>query len=490
MTTQPLRHDEKYDELLRSPFWKVQVVFDPDGGGADFAYTIGLHDRGLPELHVWARPDRGEDPGADWMLSTQDRCRLLNQLAARLVHGDLGVGSELSEKVDGGHTTIVMVVSPPGEPERLEALGVHPDATVLPVRWSLHRPPEGPALPLTAAVRRLVEPEVARLRAVTDSSARAPRGWEPSEGGAAPDFAVDQPFGPLTPLVVARGAQLWQADDDTLVRAMDLAALLRRERLLGSEGARALAVGRPIGRREPIERLHEAVQEAVWWLTERPQAQRRWRSLVASLLPDGTRRSGRDLRRIESGCAGLLHDLALATLSADALADVASDDVLLGCRGPWMEVFDGATGPEWQAPAGVQRAVRQLLEPLEHPTLLEIGLIHANHRGRDVQGGYAALAGRLHAASVTAAAGCPWEGLLSDLPGWAGALRLDEVRAVMPDVRLSVAVPQLPFLQHWASCLTAAMTQRGRFEDGELRVFARPVEGILPGLPAVLGLAA
>ena len=68
MATQPA--DDR-DESR--PFWEVQIVFDPDGTGADFAYTIGLHTRGLPELHIWARPSLGDDPGADWMLSTRDR---------------------------------------------------------------------------------------------------------------------------------------------------------------------------------------------------------------------------------------------------------------------------------------------------------------------------------------------------------------------------------------------------------------------------------
>ena len=51
----------------RHPDWMVQSVFDPDGEGHDFAYTIGLFESGLPELHLWARPSLGEDPGEDWV---------------------------------------------------------------------------------------------------------------------------------------------------------------------------------------------------------------------------------------------------------------------------------------------------------------------------------------------------------------------------------------------------------------------------------------
>ena len=53
----------------RTPDWQVTAVFDPEGGGRDFAYSVGLTDRGLPELHLWARPSLGDDPGADWKLS-------------------------------------------------------------------------------------------------------------------------------------------------------------------------------------------------------------------------------------------------------------------------------------------------------------------------------------------------------------------------------------------------------------------------------------
>ena len=48
--------------------WRVVAVFDPNGGGGDFAYTVGLFNVGLPEVHVWARPTDGTDPGEDFSL--------------------------------------------------------------------------------------------------------------------------------------------------------------------------------------------------------------------------------------------------------------------------------------------------------------------------------------------------------------------------------------------------------------------------------------
>jgi hypothetical protein len=64
-------------------------VVDDTGGGQDLAYADGLHDLGLPELHVWARLAHGDDPGADFGLSVDDQCRLLNRFGAQLRSGDL-----------------------------------------------------------------------------------------------------------------------------------------------------------------------------------------------------------------------------------------------------------------------------------------------------------------------------------------------------------------------------------------------------------------
>ena len=89
----------------RTPDWQVQSVFDPDGEGHDFAYTIGLHERGLPELHIWARPPIGDDPGEDWMFSCNDRCRILNEVAWRLIDGEVRVGPLVLQAVASpGHT--------------------------------------------------------------------------------------------------------------------------------------------------------------------------------------------------------------------------------------------------------------------------------------------------------------------------------------------------------------------------------------------------
>lgn len=172
MITQPA-----HDRLDRTPTWQVQSVFDPDGGGSDFAYTIGLHDRGLPELHVWGRPDRGDDPGDDWLLSPHDRCRLLNELAWKLVDGTLDVGWTETREYDDGLARVELRVGPPGDRDRLESWGTHPDASVLPVSWSLSRPPEGPLGPLTAAALASARAEHAAITGRLLLGRTPPPGW-------------------------------------------------------------------------------------------------------------------------------------------------------------------------------------------------------------------------------------------------------------------------------------------------------------------------
>lgn len=128
----------------REPWWLVTSVFDPDGTGSDFAYTEGLAAVGEPELHLWARPTRGDDPGLDWKLSPRDCCLILNQLAWRLLDGRLSVGDSWTEEYDEGFVTAHFSIGAPVDAASVDAFGAG-DAPVLPISWSLRRPPAGTA---------------------------------------------------------------------------------------------------------------------------------------------------------------------------------------------------------------------------------------------------------------------------------------------------------------------------------------------------------
>lgn len=475
-----------YDHLRQHPFWQVQAVFDPDGEGGDFAYTIGLHDRGFPELHVWARPTLGDDPGLDWMFSVRDRGVLLNEFAALMLTGGLEVGTELDREYDGGLVTVHFRVDPPGDRDELEALGIAPGAEVLPIRWSLHRAPEGDLVPLSADAIRAARAETLGVRQQLFGTAKPPRGWELPDPATGPaSFDVHQPYGPLTSLVRTRAAQFWQADDATLADALDLALLLDAVGCLGQAPALAATTARPVGRRTHLERLHRDVHHLVGWLTDRPAAGRRWRSIVERAIPADGRRSKRDRERLEKHCAHLLTGLVLGCLLTDAVSDVADLDLIQAGRGPWLTSFDEPDHPALWASETVLSTVSRLLRPLGMVDLLAIGVVHeASRKGRvGAEAVYDDLAMRLTALAVTGAAMCPWEEFLAELPAWSplrDGLAEDWSLPVLP------AIGRVDALQEWASCLTAALTYPQWLSAEDVDVLAAPFTGLLPELPALL----
>jgi hypothetical protein len=474
-----------YDHLRRHPFWQVQSVFDPDGEGGDFAYTIGLHDRGFPELHVWARPTLGEDPGLDWMFSPHDRTILLNEFAASLLTGGLEVGAELDQEYDAGLVTVHFRVDPPGDRHQLEALGIAPGAAVLPIRWSLHRAPEGELAPLGAHAIETACVETAATRTQLVESLKPPRGWElPDPPTGAAGFCVDQRYGPLTPLVLTRAAQLWQADDDALAAALDLALLLEPGGYLGYAPSLAMATARPVGRRTHLECLRGDAHGLVDWLTKRPAAGRRWRSIVEDVLPPEGHRSRQDRVCLEEHCAQLLGKFVVGCLLTDAVSDVADRELIETGRGPWLAAFDGHDQVALWAASDVLSAVSRLLRPIGMTDLLAIGVVHDSARqGRtEVDSRYADLATHLTAWAITRAAVCPWE-LLGELPVWSPL-----VAGLADEWSLSTtpAIGRVDSLQRWATCLTAALTCPRWLSGEDVDVFSGPFTALLPELPDLL----
>jgi hypothetical protein len=473
MATQP-----SHDRLESRPFWQVQTVFDPDGTGADFAYTIGLHTRGLPELHIWARPSEGEDPGADWMLSTRDRGSVLNELAGSMVAGRLGVGSELTREYDGGHTRVAYRIDPPGDREELQAFGVPEGVEVLPVRWSLHRAPEGPLRPLAAEAEEAARQLYAELTRPGKAKRRAPRGWGlPTE----PSFDPDQPFGPLTPVVLARAAQLWQADEDTLVGLLRAAAQVDYGYSLSHARTIACAVARPHGRSTALAILHERVHELVESMTTAPAAQRRWRSIARAFDPEWWEEMDREGRqRLERNLAGVLHDVTSSCLAVEAVADVADEELRLAGRGPWVRGISGEqfpSGPEWEASAEVLEVIACMLASVDASGLVTIGGIHAIAMTGRVEGAadYPEVCARLLAWATVSAAVCPrW--LLDELPAWQPVVAAFAGRDVVAP----------PDLHEWATCLASALTHRMRLSADDMRTFTSLYEEDLPRVSSLV----
>lgn len=472
MTTQPA-HDR-----LDVPFWQVQGVFDPDGTGKDFAYTIGLHTRGLPELHIWARPSLGEDPGEDWIFSLRDRTSVLNELAGRLVEGTLGVGSELTEEYDDGLARVVFRVDPPGDKHELEAFGVPDGVDVLPVRWSLHRAPEGPLRPLTAEAEKAARELYDELVAGLDPGRPAPRGWALP---ATPSFAPDQRFGPLTPVVLARAAQLWQADRDSLTWLLHASVSVNACYGLSHSSCVATALARPVGRRAALVELSAAAQELVGHLTTAPPAVRRWDNAVRGIDPAWWRQLDREGRRqLQHNLGHLLCDVTSACLAVEAVADVADRPLLLAARGPWVTGLRGEmvpSHPDWQTPPLVRETIRGLLSTLDLQGLAVVARLHVLARIVGVQGAedYPDLCGRLLGWATVSAAACP-RALLDELPGW------QPLAAAVPGA--TVVAPAE--LHEWATCLASALTHRARLSSDDVRTFALPFAVDLPQLTSLL----
>jgi hypothetical protein len=476
MTAPPNQHA---DEDI---FWRVQSVFDPDGGGADFAYTIGLHTRDLPELHLWARPSLGADPGADWQFSNRDRVGVLNELAELLVEGRLDVGSELSREYDGGLATVSFRVDPPGDREELEALGVPPGVDVLPVRWSLHRPAEGPLRPLTEEADRAASGLFLRTVQSLELGGPALPGWElPTKR---PAFDPDQRFGPLTPVVLARGAQLWQADDETIVALLRAAASTNVGYTLTYAVTRATAFARPVGRRKALEELRGATHGLVDALTVIAPASGRWRRISEAFDPGWwAELDGEGRRKLARDLAGLLHEVTVSCLMVDAVADVADESLLLEGRGPWeagMSREPLPPGPEWEVSGAARTSVDNLLNSLDMAALRRVLQAHAL-AWTDSQGssGYAEVCSRLQSWAMVSASVYPHQAL-ADAPGWR------PLRDQVPGVRL---LPPKE-LQQWATCLASAFMYRERLLDDDVTTFVSPFVEDLPQLAGALDFRA
>lgn len=295
-----------------APFWEVIAVWDPDGNGSDFAYTRGLSRAGLPELHVWARPDHGDDPGADFLLSQRDLTVLLNRWASELLDGTLAPGSERVLDLDLGASRTVFTVGVPVGPDTVDAFQLDADTRVLPLRWSIERTPIGPLLTLTA------EEEAARTRRLTRLNACRVGPY------AAAGFPDPVDVGPYS-AAVSTAARLLAAADvrvlrEIFMRALDPDLALRPEGVLGLAAARA----RPVGLVAATERVRALASQVTSQYTGGTVESPRWSALVDDVGPflDAEERR-RFSALLEDGARAVV----AALLTVEVLGHVAGADL-------------------------------------------------------------------------------------------------------------------------------------------------------------------
>lgn len=341
-----------FNELPTDPWWQVVGVFDDEDQGRDFAYTVGLAARGLPELHIASRPSLGEDPGGDWHFSVRDLGQILNRTAWRLIDGRLGVGDEWEEEYDGGLVTVRFRLDPAGPGEPLEAFEAR-DAPVHPVRWSLHRAPEGPLTPMTPEAVADAAAELAEVRAGLRPEPAPPPAWSlPPEASWEPE----QRWGPRTPLVLARAHQLRAVSPADLIHVLNLAMALSYRRMTSHATVVALAGARPVGRTRALERLVSDVDAlvaelGVTWGRAAWQAANRW-------LNDGE-----DEEFPEARVRQILTEVIRPFLVTVAAQDLMPLDAVVHGVGPIvcaMTPDDRPPSPAWHASDHVVAAVRRL----------------------------------------------------------------------------------------------------------------------------------
>ena len=130
------------------PIWKLVMVTGEEGpceecgtlGDPDshayFAYTVGLHEFfGRPELHCPGLSN-DEDPAS---LTLQTLGEIVNTIAAQVAAREIGPGSEVEETVTNGHGRYLLrfTLGLPTRPLAVTALMADPEATVIPIRWTV-----------------------------------------------------------------------------------------------------------------------------------------------------------------------------------------------------------------------------------------------------------------------------------------------------------------------------------------------------------------
>jgi len=439
------------------PFWTVQTVFDPDGGGHDFAYTIGLALHGLPELHVWARPTDGLDPGEDWKLSDRDMCRLLNEFAELLVRGRLKIAAELVRSYDFGEARVVFTVGTPVEPDDVEAYGVPPGALVLPLRWRLVREPVAP--PAGVVDEELCRTELAALLATIPAGRRAPSGWRRPRPTS--PFRLGQPYGPLTPLVQAQGIAIATATPvdlvDFVTRQLDADWSFGPRSVLAATAAAA----RPVGRVAEVAAARLAAEQIVKHVCGPSAGSARWRRVL-----EITGMASEETPELHYGMSRVLLEGTEAVLTMQAVADVADRSARLAGLGPWRAATSPSgmvAGPEWFAPAPVLGAIRDLLVPLDEASAAL--LAHAYLVSRDSWGN---LLMRLRGWAVTSPMGAPpASGLLEGTP-------IGLFLSQRPDIA--------GLLTEWICCMTAALSNRAYLTAEEVERLHVPTKWLVTGL--------
>lgn len=303
--------------------WTVINVFDPDQPGTEFAYTVGAEPHVGAELHMWARPPEGDDPGDDWSWSHHDMAWVLNTTVIALSDGERHVGDIWHMTLDGGYTTVHFELrdgnsAPHGDTHRLR-----PGCPLIEIRWSLERQT---GEPVNWAGDDIVAADTLAARLDNGTAARNTL-WAPDVTSDTHTTMSDTPdLGPWTPIVNTWRTMLASGTSDEFWNAV-LATLNDIEHIRHAAAA-AAAASRAVGRRS------EALQAAVVAGRDANQLATRYDSDDNDIV-----------NALEQLCASWL----TAAYTTAVVADIVDPDVVDHATGWLTAMADpvGATEPWW-----------------------------------------------------------------------------------------------------------------------------------------------
>ena len=333
-----------------------------------------------------------------------------------------------------------------------------PGAEVLPVRWSLHRRPIGRPRPLGKKGLDRATAEYAAILTRLGDDASVPDGWT-----LPPAFEPGGEFGPLTPMVAARVAELWSADAISLGNLLWAGTSMHQGGSITWPVTAAHALARDAGRVDEAARTKDAAIAVVESRMDQPDWPQIERELGAVIGFEPGEVSAGDLRRSAHGNLG---ELLWTVLITEVVADQLTKQQRLEGRGAWLTGLGPVgelPGKEWRAPRPVLNRLYAVLRPLSTETLLKIVTRHLDDDLEEFQ----RLAGAVQGWAITAPAGCPFNGGLDRLPGVTWPRALDE-------------------LQEWATVMTSAACHRERLSADDVATLTTPFLDLVPELPSVI----
>lgn len=340
------------------PDWTVMGVLAEGDGLPEFSYTIGLHERGLPELFLWDRPSLGEDPGDDWSFHAQERGQMLNHWARRLIEGRLEPGMTWTEDMDLGLSSVTFAAGELVGPLEVEAVMLPSGAQVLPIRFSLRRDP----LRVAAEVDEAAASQIRRWVADVVEALTTGRGPRPSASSLPVppyDTSLGQPFGPGGALVGALRTAFAAAThyelEDLLILSLEMErnGLVYAQRVLAATEAYARAVGL----HEQHAAAYSTALDDAATTTARPQVRRELAEYVGERA---WTRSGREA--VDS----MNHHLGVALAAAYTTAvvvDTLPGEVAMSGLAPVLTALTaGSVRRLWCDDAARARAVQALAD--------------------------------------------------------------------------------------------------------------------------------